>query len=115
MPDDRRCPRCGSEPTPDHQYDGTREPQYCSKYGCELPYWLWDDWEKLQRKRDDIEELLTTLEFAHGAIMDAIGCEDGLDGYAGDSILVMIEKVLCSHKRLELVRTSVRQKGEADA
>jgi len=46
-----------------------------------------------------VDELLDCLEFAHGAIIDAIGTEDGLDGSAGEAVLNMIEEQLTKHKR----------------
>lgn len=38
--------------------------------------------------------LQETLEFAKGAIMDAIYLEDGLDGAAGEAVLEMIDEAL---------------------
>lgn len=46
------------------------------------------------------EALLDCLEFAHGAIIDAILTEDGLDGDTGLKIIRMIEEQLTKNKRM---------------
>ncbi len=66
MPD-IRCPRCGSEPTSAILPVSKDLPHWCSKPGCELPCWLWDDWEQLKRERDEARIQLKQ-------IMDA--CDD---------------------------------------
>ena len=43
------------------------------------------------------DPLLEALEFCEGAILDAIACEDGLDGAAGYRVLMMIWPVLEKH------------------
>jgi hypothetical protein len=42
---------------------------------------------------------LEALESAHGAILDAVSCEDGLDGNAGDAVLGMIRAALIANGR----------------
>lgn len=42
---------------------------------------------------------VTALEFAHGAILEAIGLEDGLDGGAGLRVLQMIRAALLANGR----------------
>lgn len=45
------------------------------------------------------EQALVALEFAQGAIYDAIGCEDGLDGRAGERVIAMIRAALDANGR----------------
>jgi hypothetical protein len=47
----------------------------------------------------DVGQALTALEFAAGAIIDAVGLEDGLDGLAGERVLRMINVALVAHGR----------------
>ena len=47
--------------------------------------------ETLRQERD---EACTALEFAQGAILDAIGLEDGLDGLAGAKVIQIIRAAL---------------------
>lgn len=51
---------------------------------------------------DPLQQALTALEFAHGAILDAIGLEDGLDGRAGERVLGMINAALIANGRQPL-------------
>jgi hypothetical protein len=44
----------------------------------------------------DVHALVTALEFAKGAIQDAICLEDGLDGLAGEAVIKMINAALKS-------------------
>jgi hypothetical protein len=46
-----------------------------------------------------IDQALTALEFAAGAIIDAIADEDGLDGLAGARVLQMIDAALLANGR----------------
>lgn len=50
MPDDRKCPRCGSKASGYYYYE------FCENDGCGLPYRFWDDWERLQRERDELKK-----------------------------------------------------------
>lgn len=45
------------------------------------------------------EQTIEALEFAHGAILDAIGLEDGLDGAAGAAVLKMLRAALAANGR----------------
>jgi len=56
--------------------------------------------QKPENKTEDVNlrQLLDCLEFAHGAIGDAIATEDGLDGAAGEKVIEMIEEQLAKHK-----------------
>lgn len=47
-----------------------------------------------------MNELLDALEFAEGAILDAIAHEDGLDGATGYEVLKMIWEQLDQHNRI---------------
>ncbi len=51
-----------------------------------------------QPPANQVESLLECLEFAYGAIGDAIGLEDGLDGEAGLRVMGMIEEQFIIHK-----------------
>lgn len=55
------------------------------------------DYEKIS-VLSEFKLLLDCLEFAHGAIIDAIATEDGLDGSAGESVILMIEEQLEKHQ-----------------
>lgn len=71
MPDERRCPRCGSEPTSAILPVSKDLPHWCSKPGCELPCWLWDDWETLQRELDEAKAELDEAKYKlnHGEML----------------------------------------------
>lgn len=80
--DERKCPRCGSERTRFGTTYGDDEPereewgfesQWCGKLKCGLPCRLWDEWQGLQRER---QNALDALELAQDAISDAIRCAD---------------------------------------
>lgn len=45
------------------------------------------------------EQALDALEFAQGAILDAISLEDGLDGEAGHRVILMIREALKANGR----------------
>ena len=47
-----------------------------------------------------LSDLLDLLEFAEGALIDSISCEDGLDGNTGLRVLKMISDELIKHGRL---------------
>lgn len=49
-------------------------------------------------KKTRLDEALECLQFCEGAIRDAIYCEDGLDGSAGETVLKWIRKVLRKNK-----------------
>jgi hypothetical protein len=44
-------------------------------------------------------QALDALEFAYGAVLDAIGLEDGLDGAAGHAVLKMVRAALVANGR----------------
>jgi hypothetical protein len=48
---------------------------------------------------EEHDATLDVLEFAEGAIIDAIGCDDGLDGASGFAVLETIWPVLAKHDR----------------
>ena len=54
-------------------------------------------YEEQRRIIKDLKEKLAeaneVIEFCEGAIIDAIGCEDGLDGATGERILQMIKQL----------------------
>ena len=45
----------------------------------------------------DTTALVEALDFSQGAIVDAIGCEDGLDGATGYAVLLMLWPLLDKH------------------
>lgn len=47
-----------------------------------------------------VQHALDALAFAHGAIGDAIGLDEGLDGVAGQKVLAMIDAALRANGRL---------------
>lgn len=47
----------------------------------------------------DKEAVFDALEFAHGALVDATFCEDGVNGIAGQRVLDLIEIELVKHQR----------------
>jgi hypothetical protein len=55
--------------------------------------------ELLEEVPPSHEQTMEALAFAHGAIVDAIGCEDGLDGQAGAAVLKMIRAALTANGR----------------
>lgn len=69
--------------------------------------WLRCAFEKYKRRRavpaiagvEEIADLLDALEFSRGAIVDAIACEDGLDGNDGLAVVRMIDEHLTKHGR----------------
>ncbi len=48
----------------------------------------------------EADAALQALEFAHGAILDAIGLDDGLDGQAGQAVLRLIRAALTANGRV---------------
>jgi hypothetical protein len=63
MPEERKCPACGSEHT--HYLDGAVErsfdSQRCADWHCELPCHLWIKWEQLEHERDEAKKLAEDL------------------------------------------------------
>lgn len=47
-----------------------------------------------KEEEKQFEKLKEALEFARGAIADAIGCDDGLDGSTGMAVIEMINDAL---------------------
>ena len=56
--------------------------------------------KRITELEKEVERLRAALEFAKGAIEDAIGLEDGLDGATGESVLKMIEQALETPERV---------------
>jgi len=52
---------------------------------------------RLEALKEEMKKLLDCCEFSHGAIVDAIAAEDGLDGRAGEKVIQMIEEQLTKH------------------
>ena len=59
----------------------------CKDHSEQEPPW------HCQCTRVKIENMDEALDFAHGAILEAITSEDGLDGVTGDRVVRMIEAV----------------------
>lgn len=56
--------------------------------------------ESLPASSSPAQQALDALAFAHGAIGDAIGLDEGLDGVAGQKVLEMIDAALRANGRL---------------
>lgn len=56
--------------------------------------------EPLPTSSSPAQQALDALAFAHGAIGDAIGLDEGLDGVAGHTVLAMIDAALRANGRL---------------
>lgn len=52
----------------------------------------------LTKAKEVMGKMSEALMFSKGAIQDAIGCDDGLDGGAGEAVLDMIEEAMSTHK-----------------
>ena len=52
--------------------------------------WQWIEQYGNQARVDENEEAREVIEFCKGALEDAIYCEDGLDGLAGERVIKMI-------------------------
>ncbi len=50
----------------------------------------------------EIVDLLDTLEFAEGALLDAFNSEDGLDGEAAREVAIMCSDLLIKHGRVSV-------------
>lgn len=82
MSEDRKCPLCGSEPT---KWAGTAfKNQECANPKCSLACYHWNA----------VKRLRTACQFAHGAIIDAIGRADGLDASDGEAAIEMLEEAV---------------------
>jgi len=51
----------------------------------------------LVERATPLDQALEALEFSHGAILDAISCEDGLDAGAGEKVLHLIRAALTAN------------------
>jgi DNA repair exonuclease SbcCD ATPase subunit len=67
------------------------EEQECITKINELEQQVKDGYGLYKDEQQEVERLRSALEFAQGAIEDAIGLEDGLDGATGEAILKMIK------------------------
>jgi len=83
----------------------------------EFVRWCYDAWEeKCEREAVEAKEgnhgkryasiadLLEACEFSHGAIMDAIGLEDGLDGADGEAVLELLERAMPELKEIRIAK-----------
>lgn len=80
-------------------FDSAEEAREHSQQIKMLRKWRADVLALLDDARPAHEQALEALEFAAGAIGDAIGCEDGLDGRAGETVLRMIDAALVANGR----------------
>lgn len=58
---------------------------------------------------DKVEQLQEACEFAHGALLDAVCTEDGLDGDSGLAVMQMIEDAVPAIKKRMDETTEVRE------